>query len=124
MFVREWSEDSPEKRANRFAADLLLPSKMFRPLSKDLPITFASVEKLAAIFKMSLSATAIPLVEYGSDPAMLICSSVGGRQWYVASSTVNGKLWPVDRPGQSTVAAALYKDDLALRRLLNRFRRY
>ena len=107
MFVREWSEDNPEKRANRFAADLLLPARMFRPLSKDLPITFASAEKLAAIFKMSLSATAIRLVEYGSYPAMLICSAPTGRQWYVASSTVNGKLWPVDRPGQSTQATAL-----------------
>lgn len=107
MFVREWSEDNPEKRANRFAADLLLPARMFRPLSTDLPIAFTSVEKLAAIFKMSLSATAIRLVEYGSYPAMLICCNQAGRQWYVASSTVNGKLWPVDRPGQSTVAAAL-----------------
>ena len=81
MFVREWSED--------------------------LPTTFASVEKLAAIFKMSISATAIRLVEYGSYPAMLICSSAAGRQWYVASSTVNGKLWPVDSPGHSTQAVAL-----------------
>ena len=107
MFVREWSEDNPEKRANRFAADLLLPAQMFRPLSKDLPITFASVEMLASTFKMSVSATAIRLVEYGSYPAMLICNSTAGRQWYVASSTVTGKLWPVDRPGQSTQAAAL-----------------
>jgi hypothetical protein len=107
MFVREWSEDNPEKRANRFAADLLLPAKMFRPLSKDQPITFATVEKLADLFKMSISATAIRLVEYGSYPAMLICNTAAGRQWYVASSTVNGKLWPVDRLGQSTVAAAL-----------------
>lgn len=107
MFVSEWSEDNPEKRANRFAADLLLPAKMFRPVSKDSPKTFASVEKLAAIFKMSLSATAIRLVEYGSYPAMIICSGPAGRQWYVASSTVNGKLWPVDRPGQSTQATAL-----------------
>lgn len=107
MFVREWSEDNPEKRANRFAADLLLPAQMFRPLSKDLPITFATVEMLASTFKMSVSATAIRLVEYGSYPAMLICNSTAGRQWYVASSTVTGKLWPVDRPGQSTQAAAL-----------------
>jgi hypothetical protein len=107
MFAREWSEDNPEKRANRFAADLLLPARMFRPLAKDLPITFASIESLAAVFKMSLSATAIRLVEYGSYPAMLICSGTTGRQWYVASSTVNGKLWPLDRPGQSTQAAAL-----------------
>ena len=102
MFVREWSEDNPEKRANRFAADLLLPPRMFRPLAKDLPITSASVESLAAIFNMSLSATAIRLVEYGSYPAMLICSGTAGRQRYVANSTVNGKLWPLDRPGQST----------------------
>jgi hypothetical protein len=107
MFVREWSDDNPEKRANRFASDLLLPAKMFRPLSKGLPITFASAQELADIFKMSLSATAIRLVEYGSYPAMLICNNATGRQWYVASSTVTAKLWPVDCPGQSTQAAAL-----------------
>ena len=107
MFVREWSVDNPEKRANRFASDLLLPAKMFRPLSKGLPITFASVQQLAGVFKMSLSATAIRLVEYGSYPAMLICNSAAGREWYVASSTVEQKLWPVDCPGQLTQAAAL-----------------
>jgi hypothetical protein len=107
MFTREWSEENPEKRANRFASDLLLPAKMFRPLSKGLPVTFASVQQLADIFRMSLSATAIRLVEYGSYPAMLVCSGAGGRQWYVASSDVSGKLWPVDRPGPSTCAAEL-----------------
>jgi hypothetical protein len=107
MFTREWSEENPEKRANRFASDLLLPAKMFRPLSKGLPVTFASVEQLARIFRMSLSATAIRLVEYGSYPAMLVCSGAGGRQWYVASSDVSSKLWPVDRPGPSTCAAEL-----------------
>src|SRR5579863_2756468 len=70
VFVREWSVDNPEKRANRFASDLLLPAKMFRPLSEGLPITFASVQQLADVFKMSLSATAIRLVEYGSYPAI------------------------------------------------------
>jgi hypothetical protein len=107
MFVREWSEDNPEKRANRFGADLLLPAKMFRPLSKGLPMIFSSVENLADIFKMSISATAIRFVEFGSYPAMLICNSAAGREWYVASSTVNGKLWPVDRPGSLTQATVL-----------------
>jgi hypothetical protein len=107
MFVREWSVDNPEKRANRFSSDLLLPAKMFRPLSNGLPATFSAVQKLADIFKMSLSATAIRLLEYGSYPAMLICNGVEGRQWFVASSTVNGRIWPVDSPGQSTRAAAL-----------------
>ena len=99
MFVREWSEDNPEKRANRFAADLLLPAKMFRPLSKDLPITFASVEKLAAIFKMSLSATAIRLVEYGSYPAMLICNSPGRTRMVCGQLDGQRKALAVRSPG-------------------------
>ena len=107
MFVREWSSDNPEKRANRFASDLLLPAKIFRPLAKEYPVTFETVQKLAAIFKMSLSATAIRLVEYGSYTAMLVCNGPNGRLWFVASSTVEGRLWPVDQPGQWTRASAL-----------------
>jgi hypothetical protein len=107
MLTREWSADNPERRANRFASDLLLPAGMFRALSKGLPITFETVQNLAAIFKMSLSATAIRLVEYGSYPAMLICCGADGRLWFAASSTVESRLWPVDQPGQWTHAAAL-----------------
>lgn len=107
VFVREWSADNPEKRANRFASDILLPPKMFRPLAKDCPITFETVLKLSELFTTSISATAIRLVEYGSYPAMLICNGAEGRLWFVASSTVEGRLWPVDKPGQWTHAAAL-----------------
>lgn len=104
---REWWEENPEKRANRFASDLLMPPRMFRPLAKDLPLTFATVQRLAETFKTSLSATAIRLVEYGSYPAMLICNGPEGRSWYVASSGVKGRLWPVDKPGQCTQASGI-----------------
>jgi hypothetical protein len=107
MLVQEWSADNPEKRANRFASDLLMPPKMFRPLAEERPITFATVQELAQVFTTSLSATAIRLVEYGPYPAMLICNSQDERQWFVASSTVQNRLWPVDRPGQWTHASAL-----------------
>lgn len=107
MLDGEWSEENPEKRANRFASDLLMPPKMFRPLAKDLPITFATVLQLSAIFKTSLSATAIRLVEYGSYPAMVICSGTEGRKWYVPSSNVERRLWPLDRPGQWTHASGI-----------------
>jgi IrrE N-terminal-like domain len=108
-FVREWWKENPEKRANRFASDLLMPAKIFRPLAKGRPITFATVEQLAEPFQTSLSATAIRLVEYGSYPAMLICSSRKGREWYVPSSNIREKLWPVDEPGPLTIAASLLK---------------
>jgi hypothetical protein len=38
---------------------------------------------------------------------MLICNSVVGREWYVASSTVEKRLWPVHCPGPLTQASAL-----------------
>jgi Zn-dependent peptidase ImmA (M78 family) len=108
-FVREWWAENPEKRANRFASDILMPAKIFRALAKGRPITFQTVEDLAALFRTSLSATAIRLVEYGSYPAMLVCNSRKGREWYVPSSNVREKLWPVDTPGSLTIAAALLK---------------
>jgi Zn-dependent peptidase ImmA (M78 family) len=58
-FVQEWSAENPETRANRFASDLLLPPKMFRPRSRGLPVTFESVRQLAGMFTTSLTATAI-----------------------------------------------------------------
>lgn len=67
-FVREWSAENPETRANRFTSDLLLPPRMFRPRAKGLPVTFESVRQLAETFTTSLTATAIRLIEYGELP--------------------------------------------------------
>src|SRR2546427_1959685 len=33
-FTREWLDDNPERRANQYAAELLLPQKMFSPRAK------------------------------------------------------------------------------------------
>jgi Zn-dependent peptidase ImmA (M78 family) len=68
----EWTTNSPETRANRFASDLLLPVTMFVPLAKGRPITGETVLDLAGMFRMSRTATAIRLVNYGSFPAMLL----------------------------------------------------
>src|SRR5215813_11483377 len=61
-FLTEWSSDNPERRANRYAADLLLPESMFRPLSRNRDITLATAQTLADRFQTSLVATAIRLV--------------------------------------------------------------
>jgi Zn-dependent peptidase ImmA (M78 family) len=106
-FTREWSANNPETRANRFASDLLLPVPMFRPLARELPVTFDTVRHLASTFQMSLTATTIRLVEHGWLPSMLVCNTDEGKAWFVASSELSGKLWPVNRPGKNTVAHAL-----------------
>lgn len=110
-FVREWSAENPETRANRFASDLLLPAKVFRANLHGLPVTFETVRGLAEVFCTSLTATAIRLVEYGELPAILVFNGPRKREWFIASSEVRGKLWLESRPGKGSVAEALLRGD-------------
>lgn len=111
-FAAEWSNENPERRANRYAAELLLPDFMFVPRAKNLEITFVSVRSLAKVFKTSLVATAIRLVELGSFPAMIVCSEPGRRKWFVRGPDVPEVLWPRDEPGRDSVAYDLLRGAL------------
>lgn len=79
-FLNDWTGDNPERRANRYAADLLLPKFIFEPLAKNKEITFQTVRELCSLFQTSLTATAIRLVELGSFPAIIVCNSKQGRR--------------------------------------------
>jgi hypothetical protein len=107
VLVREWSDDNPERRANRYAADLLLPRKIFEPYARTLPATFASARTLAKTFETSVTSAAIRVVEVGSYPSMIICSEVSGRKWFTRSPLVPSSLWPTRAPGKGSVAAKL-----------------
>jgi IrrE N-terminal-like domain len=108
-FVKEWSAENPETRANRFASDLLLPGKMFRANASKRPIIFETVKDLGSLFCTSLTATAIRLVEYGDFPAILVCNGPEEREWYVSSSEVKSKIWLEARPGDGSLAYALLR---------------
>jgi hypothetical protein len=109
-----WDSIDPERRANRFAADLLLPTFLFRPAARLKPVTFDTVRALADTFTTSLTATAIRLVEEGGLPSILICSDdAGSRLWFTRSSIVPRELWPKQQPGRSTAAQALLKGGAA-----------
>jgi len=98
-----WGSDR-EARANEYASDLLLPKSMFLPRVKGRDITFATVDVLREEFNTSMTATAIRLVRHGPSPSMLICSSSRGREWFVASSEVERRLWPRKDVGKNTAA--------------------
>lgn len=110
VFREEWSRGSgnPEQRANRFAAELLLPAPMFKPVARGKPITFPTVDELAEVFRASRTATALRLVEIGPLPAMLVCSSSTRRMWFTRSEDV--KLWPREQFSSATVASELLED--------------
>lgn len=110
-FVREWSADNPETRANKFASDLLLPAKMFRARLHRQPVTFETVRALADLFCTSLTATAIRLVDYGDLPAVLVCNSPRRREWFVCSSEVRNKVYLEHRPQQGSIAEVMLRGE-------------
>jgi hypothetical protein len=104
MLAREWAEDNPEVRANQFSAELLLPEAMFSVRAKNHEITFATVRALADVFTMSLTATAIRLVEFGSFPAVLVCCDRERRRWFRRGPDVPDVLWPHGKVTPRTAA--------------------
>lgn len=108
-FINEWNRDTPERRANRYAAELLLPRFMFEPISKNKEITFQTVRDLCALFTTSITATAIRLVEFGSFPAILVCSGKNGRRWVSRNSDVPYEIQLHDSPRAFTNAYDLLR---------------
>jgi uncharacterized protein DUF955 len=110
QFIKEWSRHNPERRANTYASDLLLPVSLFTPMASTFTtMNFDVVKSLAETFTTSLTATAIRLVEHGPLQTMLMCYSKVRREWFVRSSYVPEQLWPSNMPESSTYAYDLLK---------------
>lgn len=58
-----------------------------------------------------MTATAIRLVEFGSFPAMVVCSDQEGRRWFRRGPDVRGVLWPHDRVNPRTIAYDILRDN-------------
>lgn len=113
QLTSEWFTENPEKRANRYAADLLMPVFMFKPRANNQPVTFTTINELAALFQTSVTATAIRLVEHGALPSMVICSDARGKKWFTRSEILPDTLWPNGSPGRETAAFDLHRNAAA-----------
>src|SRR5882724_4249778 len=108
-FIEAWDADGPEQRANRYAADLLLPKSIFTAQARGQSPTFSSAKALAKQFETSLTASAIRLVELGSYLSMLVCSTLDRRKWFFRSPDVPTSLWPTLKPGPGSQASKLLR---------------
>jgi Zn-dependent peptidase ImmA (M78 family) len=116
-----WPGGSPEQRANRWAADLLMPRSLFAAHAAGREMTFATVRELARRYRTSLTATAFRLLELGSYPAMLVCSRLGNREpwfrrgrgpgepWFQRGTHLTQNLYPVSVPEPGSVAYELLR---------------
>jgi hypothetical protein len=92
QFVHEWGEANIERRANRFAANLLLPRAIFKRRIRNEAVNFDLVKILSHQFMTSLTATAIRLIEFTAFPAILACYEGGQRSWVVRSPSTPAEL--------------------------------
>jgi hypothetical protein len=88
---------SPERVANTFAADLLMPTYLFAPIAGAYrKLNFKTIVDIAGIFRTSLTATAIRVVDWGHAPALLVCHSSSGRKWFMRGPDVSSRWFPRD----------------------------
>ena len=101
---RDWLTGSPERQANAYGADLLLPKSMFLPRAAHRPVTLATVEELARTFGTSLTATAIRLVQIGSSPSVVVLSDRNGVRWSIRNKEVPDAVRLREEPSSDTTA--------------------
>lgn len=88
----------PERTADVYAADLLMPDYLFKPISATYPkLTFDTVYRIADVFNVSVTAAAIRLVEGGYTPSLLVCHGKRGRKWFARSSGLPEIWFPQDQ---------------------------
>ncbi len=92
---RSRNAHSSERVADQYAADLLMPNYLFRPISRQYrKLDLKTVTTIAQIFQTSISATAIRLVEGDHTPALAICHGLQGRKWFARAPSVPSKWFP------------------------------
>ncbi|QDU71071.1 ImmA/IrrE family metallo-endopeptidase [Mucisphaera calidilacus] len=98
------SDRTIETEADAFAAGLLMPSKLIRPLVNGGEMSFADIERWASDFRTSITSTARRSVELSDFP----CALIGVREGRVAFSffaqaMIEGGCYP--RPRGSSLPA-------------------
>ncbi len=107
--LRSYSLD-PERVADFYAADLLLPRYLFVPRAAALRLsTFETVDTLSREYSTSIPATAIRLVQYGPEPAMIVCHGPLGRKWFNRPQQIPERWFPRDKlAAESSAMSVLF----------------
>jgi hypothetical protein len=86
---------SPEKVADGYAADLLMPRYLFVPMASAIErISFDSIGRLAESFKTSLTATAIRFVDLDQFLGFVVSHTSRGRRWFARAPSVPRHWFP------------------------------
>ena len=98
--------NAAEKMADRFAAQLLMPSAMVKKYSKEINgLSLSMINHIAKTFDVSRSAAALRLVEMDIEPCILLKHKKSGSlPWRVVSKSVDKRWYPRLRVDSSSYA--------------------
>jgi len=89
------SNNSVERQADNYAADLLMPSYIFKELmGHSSPCSFEIIDDLSEQFSTSRVATALRYVYLTQLPCILICHDAKGRRWFQRSRMASDRWFP------------------------------
>jgi hypothetical protein len=113
-------ERSKEQQADDYAAHLLMPGALIKPLIKQIKNpNFASVKDLGGEFETSILATALRLIDLGTVPAILTCYNAQRLRWFRFSKDVPRRWYLHGELDDDTFAYELLikgKEQLGLRK--------
>jgi Zn-dependent peptidase ImmA (M78 family) len=88
---------NPERQADNYAADLLMPWYLFDPLlGQAKKVDLQLLEHMQRTFDVSPAATAIRIADANVEPVIIACYGQDGRHWFHRSKDVPDRWFPVD----------------------------
>ena len=96
-----------ERQADDYAAHLLMPGRLFKPIIKELKQPgFAEIREVGKQFQSSLLATSLRVVGVGTEPAFLInYDAAGNKRWYRRADNVPGWWSPGSKVHEDSYSA-------------------
>jgi Zn-dependent peptidase ImmA (M78 family) len=96
---------NPERQANAFASDLILPGYLVRPaIAKLRKLNLSGVHEIADEFMASLTATLMRILNENSFPMLLVCHGKDGRHWFKRANIVPSWWFPREDLDSDTFA--------------------
>jgi IrrE N-terminal-like domain len=101
---------SPERQADEYAADLLLPWYLFHPIvGRSREVSVGMIKDMADLFDTSLKATAIRIAEANVEPLIVASYGVNGRNWARRSKDVPERWYPAKTIDPDTYAYDVWR---------------
>jgi hypothetical protein len=87
QLLADYESGGTEAEANTFAAEFLMPMRLFEPSAQARMVSWALPQRLAREFEVTLTAAALRFVEVSAERVALVYSVAGRVKWTKRSRT-------------------------------------